>query len=89
MDDYINKKIDYIVYESALARMERANKRLFILFILVFMAFISTNVGWIYYEGRFEDSLTVSQDVDTGHAPAYVNGTGSITINGESTSDDN
>lgn len=87
--DYMNKKVDYIVYESALARMERINKRLFILLLLVFMAFISTNVGWIIYESKYEDSLTVSQDVDTGQAPAYVNGTGSITVNGKDTSDNN
>jgi hypothetical protein len=54
-----------IVYESAMARMERANKRLWIIVIILIAAFIATNAGWIYYESQFqvvETSIEAKQD---------------------------
>ena len=44
----------YITYESAMARMERANKRNFIIIIILILALIATNAGWIIYESQFE-----------------------------------
>lgn len=58
-------KSTLIVYESAMARMERANKRLWIIVIILIAAFIATNAGWIYYESQFqvvETSIEAKQD---------------------------
>lgn len=79
--------IDYRVHETALARLERVNRRWFILCIIVFLAFVISNGIWIYYENQFEDTVTISQDVDTAESPAYVNGTGSMTVNGKDQTD--
>ena len=68
-------KVDYRVHESALARMERMNKRLFLLCIVVFIAFMASNIGWLIYESRFEDN-SVTQEVDTGDGNANVVGIG-------------
>ena len=80
--------VDYIVHEGIVVRMERQIKRMWILCLVMFMAFVLSNIGWIYYESQFEEVVTtqeVAQDVDTGSGSAYVTGIGDI--NGESTAD--
>jgi hypothetical protein len=77
--------IPYIVHESQMSRMERTIKLLWILCIVIFLAFIGTNIGWIWYESQFVEE-TVTQDVDTGNGAAYVAGIGDINY-GKNTSD--
>lgn len=68
--------IDYRVHETALARLEKINKRLFILCIIVFFAFVISNGAWIYYENQFEDIQTsVTQQVDSASGNAIIHGT--------------
>lgn len=83
------KNVSYLMYESAQARSERINKRLWILCIVLIVALVGTNAGWIIYESQYEDVVTVSQEVDSHESPAYVNGTGAMTINGESETNSN
>ncbi len=64
-------------HEGDMARMERANKRLWIVIIILIVALIGSNAGWLYYENSFED-VTVEQEVDTGMGDAYVHGVGDI-----------
>lgn len=74
----MNEKVDYIVFESALARLERQNKRLFILCLVIFLAFVTSNMAWVVYENQFEDVVTVTQDTPNGNNN-YVGHDGSIT----------
>lgn len=68
--------IDYRVHETALARLEKINKRLFILCIIVFFAFVISNGAWIYYENQFEDIQTsVTQQVDSASGNTIIHGT--------------
>ena len=76
-------------FESAMAREDRKNKRLWILVIILLVMLFSSNAGWIWYESQFEDMTTVTQEVDTDNSPAYVNATGSMTVNGEGQTDGN
>lgn len=79
------KSVSRYVYEGCMVRQERHIRRLWILCIIIFVALIGTNAGWIYYESQFETVTTtqeVTQDVDTGSGTAYVAGIGDI--NGES-----
>ena len=69
--------IPFIVHEAEVNRLERINKRFFILLILIFLAFIGTNAGWIMYESQYED-VVVTQDVDTGSGDAAISGTGDV-----------
>ena len=80
-----NYALDIINTNHALEK-----KRLWILvFVLVALLF-GTNTGWIIYENQFEDTVTVTNDVQTSDdAPAYVSGTGGITVNGESKANSN
>ena len=87
-----NKKpeiVSYYEHEEALAREERHTNRWRIFAWVMFAAFVLSNLIWIYRETQFEDVVTVTQDVDTQEQPAYVNGTGSMTVNGESKTDNN
>lgn len=78
--------IPYYVHEGEMNRLERVNKRWFILFIIVLSMLFVTNAGWIIYENQFADEVTtVEQEVDTGEGMAIVSGTGDA-IYGESDS---
>jgi len=68
--------IPYFSHEGDMARMERANRRLWIIILVLIAALIGTNGAWIYYESQFVDEVSVEQDVDTGEGDAYVNGIG-------------
>lgn len=76
------KMIPYFVHEGEAARLERTIKRLWILCIVIFVAFVVSNLAWLHYEMQFED-IEVSQDVDTGDGAAYVAGVGDIYGTGE------
>lgn len=69
--------VPFIVYESATARLERTIKRLWVLCIVAFLAFVISNGAWIVYENSFEDTV-VTQEVDTGNGAAAVSGTGDV-----------
>lgn len=73
-------KIDYIIHESIMARQERYIKRLWILCLVIFAAFVITNAGWVWYESQFED-VVLTQDASTdGGGDVIVNGTGTGNI---------
>ena len=55
--------VPYVVHEGAMARQERTIKRLWILCIIIFIALVGTNAGWIYFESQYED-VSITQDVE-------------------------
>jgi hypothetical protein len=70
--------IPYIAHEGMMARQERTIKRLWILCIIIFIALIATNAGWIYYEQQFVDEVvTVEQENESGYNN-YVGNDGDI-----------
>lgn len=83
MKDAVSKSesVPYIAFESELARQERTIKRLWILCIVIFLAFVASNAAWIWYESTWEyyDTTTqeVAQDVQAD-GDAVVNGIGDI-----------
>lgn len=88
--------ISYLAFESATARLERTIKRLWIVIIILIVALVCTNLGWLYYESQWEtvETTQVVQDVE-----ATADGESDVTLNtiggdyygrkGESTSDSN
>lgn len=57
--------IPYVV-ESSMARLERSNRRMWVLCILMFISLIVSNCCWIWYESQWEDVVTtqeITQDV--------------------------
>lgn len=80
--------VDFQTHQADMARMERANRRLFILLIIALVMLLLTNIGWVWYESQFETvSEMVQQEVDTGEGDAWVAG-GNL-IYGQSATDGN
>lgn len=73
-----NVNVPYIVFESDMARMERAHKRLWILIIILIVVLVASNVGWLLYESQFETITETSQQVwqeaDNSGSNQYIGG---------------
>lgn len=85
------KMIPYIAFESATSRQERTIKRLWVLCIILIVALLGTNAGWLYYEKQFED-VVVTQDVEAtadGESDLNLNTIGGDFYGGESESETN
>lgn len=81
-------KVSYYEHESVLAKMERANRRVWILCLLLIFALVGTNVGWIYYNSLYENNTTtITQEVDSSGGSAMIND--GVHYNGESETDGN
>lgn len=62
--------VSYIVWESAQARYERIIKRLWILCVIMFVAFVGSNAAWVYYQAQFDTVTTqieAEQDAQDGN----------------------
>ena len=69
--------VPYFLHESEMARLERMVKRMWILCIIMFLALVITNAGWVYYENQFVDEVVVTQDTPNGNNN-YVGHDGNI-----------
>lgn len=84
MDEQIN--IPFIAFEGATSRLERSNRRLWIVILVLIVALIGTNAGWLIYESQFED-ITITQEAENDGGDIVMNGEGDLTINGQSEAD--
>lgn len=66
------------IYEGEAIRMHQANKRLFILSVILIIVLFATNGAWVWHESQFQDEVSIKQEVDTGDGDAYVTGIGDI-----------
>ena len=86
-----NVSVPYVVHESAMARSERHNKRIWIVILVLIGALIGTNLAWIIYENSFEGVITTEEIIvdagDNGNAN-YIGQDGNI-YNGEDYSKEN
>ena len=86
----LNDSVPYVVHESAMARSERHNKRLWIVILVLIGALIGTNLAWIVYNSQFEvveESMVVEQENDNGDNN-YIGNDGDINY-GESDNKNN
>lgn len=88
-----NKDVPYIVHEGDMARMERSNKRLWIVILVLIILLVSSNIAWLCYENSMEDVTTtneVTQELDTnGGGDAMINGDVSIGKSKENSENNN
>ena len=63
------------IHDAYMAMAERTIKRLWILCIIIFLAFVGSNLGWLYYEFQFadEEMTTITQDLQADNGDAIVN----------------
>lgn len=72
-------------HDAMMARLERANHRLFVVLCIVSVGLILVTGFCIYRETQFEDVVTETYTAETDSGgTAVVNGDGTVTINGES-----
>lgn len=86
------ESVDYFIYRLETGRWKKAATAWMIAAIIVFVAFVVSNVLWIIYENQFEDEvITMTQEATTdGGGNAAVNGVASGNIYyGESETDNN
>lgn len=61
------ESVPYIVHESAMARMERTNKRLWITILMLIFLLVSSNCVWIWWNSQLETVYQeVTQEADNG-----------------------
>lgn len=75
--------VPYFSVDREMHRLEKFNKRLFILALVLLIALAATNGAWIVYENQFED-IRIEQDGETTTGSNYFNGTGELNLYGES-----
>lgn len=78
------------MHEREMTRMETANRRWFIAFMVVLAMLFITNAGWIIYENQFQDVVLTQESVSDNGGVAQVFGTaiGDVNYNGEGETDD-
>lgn len=68
-------EVPFIVYESTVDRLERIIKRLWILAIIIFMAFVVSNGVWIWYDGQYVDVVNTTEiDAEQGDGTNIIAG---------------
>ena len=68
-------QIPFFVHEADMTRLERTNKRMWILVLLLVIALVGSNVGWILYESQFTDevySYELTQDAADGGTNTFT-----------------
>ena len=74
------EQIPFVAHEADMTRMERTNRRVWILCIILIILLFGTNFGWLYYESQFRvvetTSQEIQQDIDTGDGDTTVIGIG-------------
>ena len=72
--------VPFAVHESAMARMERTIRRLWILLLVLVVLLVGTNALWIWYESQLE-KVEVTQENEDGYN-SFIGNDGDI-YNGE------
>lgn len=74
----MDRDVPYIVHEGDMARMERSNRRLWIIVLVLIVLLVGSNIAWLCYENSMEEVSTtneVTQELDTGGGgDAMING---------------
>lgn len=78
--------VPFAVHESAMARMERTVRRLWILLIVLVVLLVGSNALWIWYEAQFED-VEITQENDRG-INNFIGNDGDINNYGETEDQD-
>ena len=76
------KDVPYIAHESAVARLERIIKRLWVLALVLIVLLAASNAAWIWYCNQWEtvESWEITQENDGGYNN-YIGNDGDI-VNG-------
>lgn len=81
------KDVPYIAHESAVARLERVIKRLWVLALVLIVLLAASNAAWILWESQYETiETTITQENADGYNN-YIGNDGDI-VNGNADDQD-
>lgn len=81
------KDVPYIAHESAVARLERVIKRLWVLALVLIVLLAASNAAWIWWESQYETiETTITQENADGYNN-YIGNDGDI-VNGNADNQD-
>lgn len=81
------KDVPYIAHESAVARLERVIKRLWMLALVLIILLAASNAAWIWWESQHETiETTITQENADGYNN-YIGNDGDI-VNGNADNQD-
>ena len=81
------KDVPYIAHESAVARLERIIKRMWVLVILLIILFVASNGAWVLWESQYQTiETTITQENADGYNN-YIGNDGDI-VNGNADDQD-
>ena len=81
------KDVPYIAHESAVARLERVIKRMWVLVLLLIILFVASNGAWIWWESQYQTiETTITQENADGYNN-YIGNDGDI-VNGNADDQD-
>ena len=81
------KDVPYIAHESAVARLERVIKRLWVLALVLIVLLAASNAAWIWWESQYETiETTITQENADGYNN-YIGNDGDI-VNGNADDQD-
>ena len=82
-----HKDVPYIAHESAVARLERVIKRLWVLALVLIVLLAASNAAWIWWESQYETiETTITQENADGYNN-YIGNDGDI-VNGNADDQD-
>lgn len=85
--DQTPKDVPYIAHESAVARLERVIKRLWVLALVLIVLLAASNAAWIWWESQYETiETTITQENADGYNN-YIGNDGDI-VNGNADNQD-
>lgn len=68
--------VPYIVHEDSMVRMERINKRQWIVILILIFLLVGSNIAWLIHEAQF-GYFEITQESDTG-TNNYIGNDGEI-----------
>ena len=81
------KDVPYIAHESAVARLERVIKRLWVLALVLIVLLAASNAAWIWWESQYQTiETTITQENADGYNN-YIGNDGDI-VNGNADNQD-
>ena len=88
-ESYAPESVPYIVHESAMARMERTNKRLWITILTLIFLFVGSNCAWLWYNSQFEVVETTSIEAEQDGSGVNIVSGGDLDYGAESKDNQN
>ena len=77
--------IPYFCHEGDMNRLERVNKRQFVVILILIIALVGSNLAWIVYENQFEDVVTTTEiDAQQDGGGVNIVGGGDVNYGAES-----